>query len=211
MKRLLSRWLGVGTDAKQAARPPCCLVDGRAWMNVRGKGRPDPREMINTLQRLGRWAEREAIRIEVFFDGEPLRKAPEGEAINGAVARYVEDRERLADALRDRIHTVGREGYAVTLVTDHDGLEQEAGHLSASCLRPATLRKAIEGGGTEERRGGANGRERGGSARGARRRRGGRKSSPAPAVDNARKPEPPSPTNTANSKDTVRTLLDVVE
>jgi len=190
-----------GAANARAGRPGCCLIDGNAWLNLHGSARADPRDMIGVLQRVGRWAKREALRVEVVFDGEPLRKTADGESFSGVRVRFAEDRDRLAEAVRAGARSAHREGCDVVLVTSNADLIQDAPSLHAGCIRPATMRKAMEGTGGDDRP--DRGARGGGSSR--RRRGGNRRPRPSGGSEKASKPEADP------AQDAVRTLIDVVD
>ena len=196
------QWFGkVGGSAAGESQPGCCVIDGNAWINVRGSGRADPRDMIAALQRMGRWSQREKLRVEAVFDGEPLRKAGDGESFAGVQVWFAKGRPQVVELLRERAKAASREGFDVVWSVSDVDWAREAIALGAGCIRPATLRKAMEGAGGDDRG------DRGDRSGSPRRRRGGNRR--ARPTDGGAKPkksdeEPPA-------RDTVHSLLDVVD
>jgi hypothetical protein len=192
--------------ASSADAGGCCIVDGRSWVRQRGPGLIQPRDMIFALQQLGRLGAREGWTIEAVFEGEPLRKAGDGEAFDGgAVAWYSPDRARACETVCDRVRKTRRTGGAVAVATDDPDLERALAGSGATCLRTETLRKATDGGSGEDRGGGPRG---GGSGGSGGRRRGGRRGGPGRAREpreREKRDEPKAPA------DAVRDLIDVVE
>lgn len=206
-KRIRNRVAG----ASPATAGCCCIVDGRSWVRQRGTGRIQPRDMIFALQQLGRLGAREEWTVEAVFEGEPLRKAGDGEAFDGgAVVWYSPDREKACETVLDRVRRNRRAGGAIVVATDDPDLERALAGSGATCLRAETLRKATEGGSGEERGGGPRGGGTGGGGGPGGRRRGGRRG--GGGGGRVREPrEREKRDEPKEAADPVRELIDVVE
>ena len=187
--------------------------------------RLSPRDQVQILQQLSKFAEREGIAIQAVFEGRALREVASGDTYGG-ITVYFADK---ASALQDQIVSLVRDGVrrkTVTVVTANSQLEKRVIEAGATTLRPSTFRKAMEpsGGGP----GGGGDRDRGQRRRGDRDRRRPQRSrqpqepsqpqeqpsSPvagesAPAAEPSQTEEKPRQAD--NSHDSVRDLIDLVE
>jgi predicted RNA-binding protein with PIN domain len=194
----------------------------------RGQDRRHPREQLYSLQRMGRFAQKENIRIQAVFEGRDLREVQNGGEYQG-VTVYFTDR---ADAVPGKILDLVRDGqrrHAVTVITGDNGLEAKVGAAGSACLRPSTFRRVIEDGRSGgEREDYSQGQNRGGRNR--RRRRGGRGgrgggggggrgpspqgSQPTNAPQGAEQPartETAAPRPSGDGRDAIRNVIDLVE
>jgi len=182
---LFRGWMG-GRRAGGAGRADRLYVlDGAAFLGYRGdRGAPSPRETVAGIQRLARFAQRERIRMQAVFLGEPPRNAPDGADFGGIEVFYANTAAERVESLARRAQQARRRG-AVTVITADAVVEQRAQSLDCEVLRLATFRKGLElsfGGGAPEERAGAEepgpGPDRGGDRDrrrdSPRRRRGGR-------------------------------------
>lgn len=207
----ISGWF-AGGDAPAGAGPHF-VVDGVALLNPRTNYRPTPREMISLLYRLGRFSEKEKVRITVIFDGEPLHKAADGDEFQGVTVYYADNAagrpERFLGVLKQA------RGGRVFAVCPDGGLEKKAMEAGAQPLRTSTFRKAMETAGEGDER-----PPRPPPGGGRRRPQGPRRPAPQGAGSPGGGPGgpagPPSEAPTSEKpaggpSDTVRNLLDVVE
>ena len=151
------------------------VVDGERMLEGREVG---PGDRFQLLQRLGRFVEREKVRMQVVFSGRPLREVEHGGEFMGIKVFYVEQGQDFSAQFLDTVRDAVRRGKTAGLTNDVE-LEKKIADLGAVTIRASTLRKGLEGGGGEGGgdRGGDRG-ERGGEGggrggdRGPRRRRG---------------------------------------
>lgn len=154
------------------------VVDGERMLEGREVG---PGDRFQLLQRLGRFVEREKVRMQVVFSGRPLREVEHGGEFMGIKVFYVEQGQDFSAQFLETVRDASRRGKTVGLTNDVE-LEKKIADLGALTIRASTLRKGLEGGGGEDRgdrgdRGGDRG-DRGGEGggrggdRGPRRRRG---------------------------------------
>jgi len=125
---------------------PVFLLDGSSLLNARPGYRPSPRDMIGLLYRLGRFAEKEKIRVTVIFEGDPLHKAADGDEFQGVTVYYAENPADRRARLSTQIKQAARKG-RVTVVCGDEAVEKEAAAAGAQTLRASTFRKAMEIGG----------------------------------------------------------------
>ncbi len=173
---------------------PQLIVDGRAMLGTRAGQRLAPREMIDLLYRVGRFAEQEKLRSAVVFDGEPLHKAGDGDQFHGVTVYYATRPEQRVERLIELACAAARKG-TPTLVSDDPEVERRAAEAGIGMLRCATLRKAMEPSGESEPK-----RRSGGPRRGERRdqrRRGRRSHRETPEAQAAPKTESSQPSPSA--------------
>ncbi|MDZ4199254.1 MAG: hypothetical protein U1E27_08220 [Kiritimatiellia bacterium] len=158
-------WFTVGKTS--GTLPGTCVVDGASLLNARG-GRANPRDMLGLLHRIVRFAEREKIRIQVVFEGEPLHRAPDGETFQGVTVNY----EKTPEARRARVLQLVKSGSSRPAVVSQDPeIIQRVLTSGGDLLQGATFRKAVDNVGDGESRPYAQDRDR----RAPPRRRGGRR------------------------------------
>ena len=215
------------------------IIDGAQLVGSGSSDRLSPRDNVHVLQMLSRYAQKEAISIQVAFEGRPLREVAHGGEYGGVTVFFADKQAALQDMILDLVRS-GARRQKVVLVTAQRQIEEKAVSAGAQTLRPSTLRKAMENGGGGDRGGdrGDRGGDRGdrGSRRGGRRQRGrgGRsrdrdsggqgpseqQSSPSGQQESApssssgqeaptQAPAPASPPDP--SRDAVRDLIDLVE
>lgn len=193
------------------------IIDGGALLQSR-EGRIQPRDIFGLLNRIGRFAEREKVGIQVVFESEPLNRAPEGKEFRGVSVLY----EKTADACKSRILRLVKESRSrATVITQDPDLDRNVLAAGGDVLRAGTFRKVLDvGGGGDE--GGDRERFQDG---GRHRRRGGRRQRPGgggggggpqaprgngPGGEN-RSPAADKPQGNESDGPAVRDLIDLVE
>jgi hypothetical protein len=181
-----------------------------------GNERLGPREQIQVLQQLSRFAEKEKIGIQAVFEGRALREVAHGENYGGIQVFFAENAANVQTLLLDLLKKGLRSKQAL-VVTSSRPVEERALSMGGSIMRPMTFRKAFEdGGGDRGERG------RGDSRRRDRRRPprqqrphqehqtppGGGEQSVAAVGGTS---EQPPQKNPSKEKDSVRDLIDLVE
>lgn len=151
---------------------PVFLLDGSSLLNSRSGYRPSPRDMIGLLYRLGRFAEKEKIRVTVIFEGDPLHKAADGDEFQGVTVYYADSMADRRARLSTQIKQGARKG-RLTVVCGDEATEREAAAAGAQTLRASTFRKAMEIGGEGDGPPQDNRPRREDNRGGQRRRRGG--------------------------------------
>ncbi len=154
---LFRGWLGGRRSGAGAARGNRIYVlDGPAVLGYRGdRGSTPPRETVAGIQRLARFAQRERIKLQAVFMGEPPRKAPDGADFGGIEVFYANTPSERVETIARLAEQAGRRN-AVTIVSADAVVEQRALSLGCEVMRAATFRKGLElsfSGATEERAG----------------------------------------------------------
>ncbi len=116
------------------------LVDNRLR---NGNGQVSPRDHFTILRSLAQFSGRERIDLVAVFIGRPLREAREGAQYKGVKVHYADHAEaqaaKLVQLVREYLQTKD-----VVLITGNPELERQAVALNAACMRPSTLRKAMD-------------------------------------------------------------------
>lgn len=169
----ISGWLGGGDSAAGAL----FIVDGGGVIHPRPNYRPGPRDMLNLLHKLGRFSEREKIRVVCLFEGDPLHKAADGDELQGVTVHYATSASDRSARLVELVKKYGGRSTRVIAVVPDPASEQAVREAGAQPLRCSTFRKALDAGdegGGEGRSGEGRGGGGGGDDRNRQRRRGGR-------------------------------------
>ncbi len=157
----LTAWMSAGPSG---GGKTTLLVDA-ASLAAAGpsNGRLSPRDQINILKRLARFGEKEGLEVQAVFEGEALRKIPDGQVFEGVRVFFTGKDAPLDPLLQKRLQALG--GARTTVVLRSMETEARAVQQGARALRPSTFRKALEtisGNGAESGRGsGRSGGERG--------------------------------------------------
>lgn len=138
------------------------VVDGVALNDSLGmKGKIPPRNQLQTLRRLARFAQREKMEMVVVLSGTPLNKAPAKKKFEEILILYSNSAEEH-DAFLAK--TAKSYGSGAVIISDGEAAEKLVGN-SLRKMRISTFRKAFEAGGEGE------GSERGGRGEGGGRNR----------------------------------------
>ncbi|WP_372794041.1 hypothetical protein [Pontiella sp.] len=171
------------------------------------KGKIPPRNQLQMLRRLARFAQREKLAVVAVLTGTPLIKAPAGKKFEEITVLYSSSPDEHAKYLAK---TAQSKGSGAVLVSSSAAAEKLAGN-SVRKMRVSTFRKAFDTGsddGGDDRSEGSNPRSRG--SRPPRRRQ----QKPRNNKDNdngrnepkaERKPKPKSDTDAINE------LIDLVD
>lgn len=117
------------------------------------KGKMPPRNQLQMLRRLSRFAQREKLDMVVVLSGAPLNKAPGGKKFEEITVIYSKSLEVHAKFLAK---TAASRGAGAVLVSGNADAEKLAGS-GVRKLRVSTFRKAFDVGGPD----GDNGNDRG--------------------------------------------------
>jgi hypothetical protein len=170
------------------------------------KGKVPPRNQLQTLRRLSRFAQREKIEVVAVLTGNPLNKAPAGKKFEGVLVLYSKSPEKHAKFLAK---TVGAKGSGAVLVSGNAATEKVAGG-SIRKMRVSTFRKAFDAGGDGEgsdRR--DDNRGRGGNRPQQQRRRQQKPQSKSKNAKNEQKQE--HPPKEMSDADAINELIDLVD
>ena len=208
----LSKLFGGGPSAAVANR---MIVDGTRWGEGRGGDRQSPREQVQILQSIARFAKQEKLETQVVFEGRPLREVSDDGDFSGIKAFFTEKQGSAGDLVLSRARSAGSRGLVV--FTTDPAVEQQAAGMGCIVMHTWTLRKATEGGG-QQFEGGApmmRGGDRG--DRGGRRRPMGGGGRPPQQQQQQRPPQRPpqqaegGAPEADRSNQSVRNLIDLVE
>ena len=212
----LSKLFGGGQSAAVANR---MIVDGTRWAEGRSSDRQSPREQVQILQFIARFAKQEKLETQVVFEGRPLREVSDDGDFNGLKVFFTEKQGSAGDLVLSRARSAGTSGLMV--FTADPAVEQKAASMGCGVMHTSTLRKATEGGGQQFDQGGApmmRGGDRG--DRGGRRRpmggdRGDRGGRPQQQQQRPQQRQPQQAEGGAPEVDrpnqSVRNLIDLVE
>lgn len=140
----LSKLFGGGSSATVANR---MIVDGTRWGDGRGGDRQSPREQVQILQAIARFAKQEKLETQVVFEGRPLREVSDDGDFNGIKAFFTEKQGSAGDLVLSRARSAGARGLVV--FTTDPAVEQKASSQGYIVMHTSTLRKATEGGGQQ--------------------------------------------------------------
>ncbi len=123
------------------------VVDVEALNESLGmKGNVAPRNQLQTLRRLSRFARREKLEVVAVVAGATLNKAPGGKKFEGIQVLYCADSKELPAFLSK---TTRAKGSGAILVSGNAAAEKLLG-ANVSKLRMSTFRKAFDLGGDQE-------------------------------------------------------------
>ena len=187
------------------------VVDGVSLNEAAGmKGKIAPRNQLQLLRRLSRFAEREKTGMVVVLSGSPLHKAPAGKKFEEVVVLYSKSPEAHAKHV---VKVARSKGPGVVLVSGNAAVEKIAAGLKT--MRMSTFRKAFDTGGSGAE-GGSERPERGGGDRSNRnrppRRRPQKQSGEKPSggkPSGQQKPERPPKEPSQN--DAINELIDLID
>ena len=182
------------------------VVDGLSLNGAMGmKGDVAPRNQLQVLRRLSRFAEREKVEVVVVLSGTPLNKAPKGEKFEEVLVLYSASAENHAKYASKVARSKGK---GAILVSSNAKVQELAAQANLATMRVSTFRKAFDTNGN----GGDNNGER--SQNGGRnrtpRRRTSRSTEPRKAEQKSRKPAP-TPAPAPSQTDAINELIDLVD
>ena len=180
-----------GTASAGGARR--CVIDPGS--GIKGRDRIPPGVQVKMLQRLGRFAEKEGLKVDVVLEGRDLRAVQHGGEFQGVGVFFAAAGDDIARVALKVFNDAAR-GTPAVLVTDDDELGRAARDTGGQAMRLTTFEKALDGG---LRRGRGDGGGRSGGHGGARNRR--RRRDDAPQMSK----------QGGSDRDPVRDMLDLVE
>ncbi len=188
------------------------VMDGVSLNDAAGmKGNVAPRNQLQLLRRLSRFAEREKVGMVVVLSGSPLHKAPAGKKFESVTVLYSKSPEAHAKHV---VKVAGSKGGGAILVSANAGIEKMALGAGTKTMRLSTFRKAFDTGGNSAE-GGGDRQERGGGERGGNRgNRSPRRRQPKKGGGEQprRKERPPRKAESASSEaDAINELIDLID
>ena len=180
------------------------VIDGVSLNEALGmKGKVPPRNQLQLLRRLARFADREKVAMTVVLTGAPLHKAPAGKKFEGITVTYTKSPETHAKQV---VKVAASCGSGAILVSGNTGTEKAAISQRLKTMRIATFRKAFDTGGGEAEAPAR--QERSGSERGGRSRPQRRKQKQSGGEKQQQPERPPKDTSEA---DAINELIDLVD
>jgi hypothetical protein len=185
------------------------VVDGVSLNESLGqKGKIPPRNQLQLLRRLARFAQREKLELVVVLSGSPLHKAPAGKKFEEITVKYSKSTEAHAKYL---LKIAKSKGHGAVLISGHTAVEKMALSSAVKIMRVSTFRKAFDVGGNEGEGGGNNRDEntrksRGGNDRNNRNRPSRRRQ---PKSSDEKKPD--RPPKEKSDADAINELIDLVD
>ncbi|WP_372806779.1 hypothetical protein [Pontiella sp.] len=171
------------------------------------KGKVPPRNQLQTLRRLSRFAMREKMEVVAVLCGTPLNKAPSGEKFEGVTVLYSNSPDDHAKFLAK---TASSKGGRCVMVSSSVAAEKILGS-SARKMRVSTFRKAFDTGGEGDGPDGDR-QERGGNQNGNRGNRPPRRKQPKSSNNKANnEPKKERPPKQMTEADAINELIDLVD
>ena len=122
------------------------IVDGVSLNEALGmKGKVPPRNQLQLLRRLSRFAQREKIAVVAVLTGSPLHKAPAGKKFEEVVVLYSKSPEAHA---KYSIKIARSKGSGAILISDNAAIGKMAGS-GMKTMRMSTFRKVFDVGGSD--------------------------------------------------------------
>ena len=143
------------------------IVEGGRLAEGRGD-KLSPRDQVQLLHQIARFAKQEEVRVQVVFEGRELREVSNGGEFNGVTVYFTEKAAAVADLMIKLARGGGR---ASVVITSDRTLESRAASMGFRTMRASTLKKAMEGGGSSNGGGGEGGGRGERFGRGQRQRR----------------------------------------
>lgn len=211
---LFKSWVGGGAALSGGKLCKACIID---VSTLAGSGaRVPPKQKIQALQRLAKYARAESVPVIAVLDGEELRAAAHGAEFEGIKVLYADK----AGSVGATIQEASRHQPDALVVTDDKETEAVVRGKGVATMRLSTFRKAIEaprGADAAEGASGHNGGRRDRRPRGRGSRRGGRGERRGPSdrdrssqgERNGRE-ERQEPTGQKEPRDSVSDLIDLV-
>ncbi|MDF7801082.1 hypothetical protein P4C99_16520 [Pontiellaceae bacterium B1224] len=110
------------------------------------KGKIPPRNQLQMLRRLARFAQREKLEVIAVLSGNPLNKAPAGKKFEEVLVLYSKS---MDDHGKFLVKTTLSKGAGAVMVSGNAAVEKMAGD-SVKKMRISTFRKAFDVGGDGE-------------------------------------------------------------
>ena len=169
------------------------IVEGGRLAEGRGGEKLSPRDQVQLLHQIARFAKQEEVKVQVVFEGHDLREVANGGEFNGVTVFFTDKAAAVADLMIKLARAGGR---SCVVITADRAVESRAVSMGFKTMRASTLKKAMEGGGASNGGGEGGGRgERFG--RGQRQRRGPRQrfqqQSPQQGSSSPSQPQPSQP------------------
>jgi hypothetical protein len=187
------------------------VVDGVSLSDALGmKGKIPPRNQLQLLRRLSRFAEREKVVVVVVLSGSPLHKAPAGKKFEDITVLYSKSTEAHAKHVAK---VAASKGTGAIVISGNAAVEKMALGRGLRVMRVSTFRKAFDIGGNESE--GNSRPERGGNERNNRnrppRRRQQKQSTGEKKPERSSEKSSERPPKDSSDADAINELIDLVD
>lgn len=190
------------------------VVDGVSLNEASGmKGNVPPRDQLQLLRRLARYAEREKVAAVVVLCGNPLHKAPADKDFEGMTVLYSRSSESHT---KEVVKIAASKGRGAIVISNDATVEAAATRRGLKMMRVSTFRKAFDSGPSDNdnnNRSDRNNGERSGRGRPPRRRQQKQPSSSSQQQQQKQQqpPERERPTKEPSDVDTINELIDLID
>jgi len=199
LDKIVALWTTKGSRGKRLY-----IIDAaHLFSGGRGHGRLSPRDQVQALQKLSRFAEKEGIRVQAVFEGKPLREVDHGGDFNGVKVFFADKGDKLPDLVLN-IYRKGRRNSPVVVTSNRD-IEDAVRGAGGATIRSQTFRKGMDNGSS-----GGSGRSEGARGRGRQRPRS-RGQRRRPKQDQPQPQKQRSEGGKGSEEQAVRDLIDLVE
>ncbi len=182
------------------------VVDGISLNEALGmKGKVPPRNQLQLLRRLSRFAQREKIGVVAVLTGSPLHKAPARKKFEEIMVLYSKSPEAHAKYI---VKIARSKGSGAILVSGNTSIEKIAGN-GIQTMRMSTFRKAFDVGGSDAD--GFDRSERSGGDRNSRNRPSRRRPQKQSAENQSGQKKPERPPKESSEADAINELIDLVD
>jgi len=182
------------------------IVDGVSLNESLGmKGKVPPRNQLQLLRRLSRFAQREKVGVVAVLSGSPLHKAPAGKKFEEITVLYSKSPEVHAKYI---VRIARSKGSGTILISGNASVEKVAGN-GIRTMRMSTFRKAFDVGGNDAD--GFDRSERSGGDRNNRNRPSRRRPQKQSGENQSGQKKPEHPPKESSEADAINELIDLVD
>jgi hypothetical protein len=179
------------------------IIDGLSLNESLGmKGKVPPRNQLQLLRRLSRFAQREKLNVVVVLSGSPLHKAPARKKFEEITVLYSKNNEAHAKYI---VKTARAQGAGAILISDNGAVEKVAGG-GVQLMRISTFRKTFDANGSE-----SDNADRNSGARGGRSRQPRRRQQQKPGSEKAPEKASEKPQKESSDSDAINELIDLID
>ncbi|MDZ8119855.1 hypothetical protein [Pontiella agarivorans] len=175
------------------------------------KGKIPPRNQLQMLRRLARFAQREKLEVIAVLCGTPLNKAPAGKNFEGIAVAYSASMDEHAKCL---VKTAQSKGAGAVMISGNAAAEKLVGS-QVKKMRVSTFRKAFDtggdDGGNERSEGGNNNRSRGNRPPRRRQKKNGGGENNNNGNNNNKPKAERKPKDNMSESDAINELIDLVD
>lgn len=134
---MFGQLFGTGTVARESR---VYIVDGTGMEG--GQKRQAPRNQLDILRRVSRFAQREKIKVHIAFSGTELRQIGNGDEYEGVTVRFTGKDGTIDELVLQLFRQFGRR--ASLVLTSKRELEEAIHSKNGNTMRLETFRKALD-------------------------------------------------------------------